>query len=174
MKNKIKNNVLLTLFGILYTSIAFVSLFHAIAFFELANPRWIAIILAISFEIGQATVLFSLLTSKDKKQTMPWILMIVLTAVQVFGNVYSSYMYAALNSLDKIDYFTKSILFFVQSPNQEYNQVMISYIIGAILPIVALCMTSMVVRILGENQVASDKLSDKLGDKPNNQKRIID
>ena len=92
MKNKIKNNVLLTLFGILYTSIAFVSLFHAIAFFELANPRWIAIILAISFEIGQATVLFSLLTSKDKKQTMPWILMIVLTAVQVFGNVYSSYM----------------------------------------------------------------------------------
>ena len=75
-------------------------------------------------------------------------------------------MYAALNSLDKIDYFTKSILFFVQSPNQEYNQVMISYIIGAILPIVALCMTSMVVRILGENQVASDK--------PNNQKRIID
>ena len=34
MKNKIKNNVLLTLFGILYTSIAFVSLFHAIAFFE--------------------------------------------------------------------------------------------------------------------------------------------
>ena len=48
-------------------------------------------------------------------------------------------------STDKIRYFTDSVLFFLQDPNPQVNQVMISYITGAILPIVALCMTSMIV-----------------------------
>jgi hypothetical protein len=69
----------------------------------------------------------------------------VLTLVQVLGNVYSSYQYAAINSMGEIKYFTDSVLFFVQDPNPQVNQVMISYITGAILPIVALCMTSMIV-----------------------------
>ena len=73
----------------------------------------------------------------------------VLTLVQVLGNVYSSYQYAALNSPEEIKYFTDSVLFFVQDPDQQVNQVMISYITGAILPIVALCMTSMIVDVSG-------------------------
>jgi hypothetical protein len=76
---------------------------------------------------------------------MPWILMGVLTLVQVLGNVYSSYMYMIMNNMDLIKYFTDSVLFFIQDPNPKVNQVMISYITGAILPIVALCMTSMIV-----------------------------
>ena len=48
-------------------------------------------------------------------------------------------------STDKIRYFTDSVLFFLQDPNPQVNQVMISYITGAILPVVALCMTSMIV-----------------------------
>ena len=57
-----------------------------------------------------------------------------------------------INNADQIDYFTKSVLFFVQSPNPDYNYVMISYITGAILPVVALCMTSMIVKIMGNGQ----------------------
>ena len=69
----------------------------------------------------------------------------VLTLVQVIGNVFSSYQYMMLNSTDQIKYFTDSVLFFLQDPDPKVNQVMISYITGAILPIVSLCMTSMVV-----------------------------
>lgn len=136
--------ILTILFSILYLAVGFVSVYHAISFFSISNDAWLAIILAISFEIGQAAVLFSLLTSKTKK-TMPWVLMGVLTLVQVLGNVYSSYQYAAINSVEEIKYFTDSVLFFIQDPNPQVNQVMISYITGAILPIVALCMTSMIV-----------------------------
>lgn len=149
-----KQKILLILFITLYTAIAFVSCYHAIAFFALANPMWLAIILALAFEVGQAGVLFTLLANSYKKQTMPWILMSVLTVVQVLGNVFSSYKYMILYNADQIQYFTKSVLFFVQSPNQDYNYVMISYIIGAILPIVALCMTSMVVKLMGEDKSA--------------------
>ena len=52
-------------------------------------------------------------------------------------------------SQDMIKYFTDSVLFFVQDPNPKVNQVMISYITGAILPIVSLCMTAMVVDVSG-------------------------
>lgn len=140
--------ILVILFSILYLSIGTVSVYHAIAFFSISNSAWLAIVLALAFEIGQAAVLFSLLVNKSKK-TMPWILMGVLTLVQVLGNVYSSYQYAAINSPDEIKYFTDSVLFFVQDPDPQVNQVMISYITGAILPIVALCMTSMIVDVSG-------------------------
>lgn len=135
---------LIILFSLLYIAVGFVSTYHSIAFFAISNSNWLAVILAVAFEVGQAAVLFSLLTNKTKK-IMPWILMGVLTLVQVIGNVFSSYQYMMLNSTDQIKYFTDSVLFFLQDPNPKVNQVMISYITGAILPIVSLCMTSMVV-----------------------------
>lgn len=140
--------ILIYLFSILYLAVGFVSTYHAISFFSISNESWLAIILAIAFEIGQAAVLFSLLVNKSKK-LMPWILMGVLTAVQVIGNIYSSYAYMVEYSQDMIKYFTDSVLFFVQDPNPKVNQVMISYITGAILPIVSLCMTAMVVDVSG-------------------------
>lgn len=139
---------LIVLFSLLYIAVGFVSTYHAISFFAISNEKWLAIILAIAFEIGQAAVLFSLLTSKTKK-VMPWILMGVLTMVQVLGNVYSSYSYMIQNNLDLVKYFTDSVLFYIQDPDPQVNQVMISYITGAILPIVSLCMTSMVVDAAG-------------------------
>ena len=139
---------MIILFSLLYIAVGFVSTYHAIAFFAISNAGWLAVILAIAFEIGQAAVLFSLLTSKTKK-VMPWILMGVLTLVQVLGNVFSSYQYMLLNSTEQIKYFTDSVMFFIQDPDPKVNQVMISYITGAILPIVSLCMTAMVVDSAG-------------------------
>ena len=148
--------ILTILFSLLYLAVGFVSTYHAVAFFSISNESWLAIILAIAFEVGQAAVLFSLLVNKTKK-TMPWILMGVLTLVQVLGNVYSSYQYMIIHNSAMIKYFTDSVMFFLQDPNPKVNQVMISYITGAILPIVSLCMTSMVVDASGV-----DKESDEI------------
>lgn len=154
-------NILTILFSLLYLSVGVVSVYHAVSFFSISNNEWLAIVLALAFEIGQAAVLFSLLVS-DSKKIMPWILMGVLTIVQVLGNVYSSYQYSVLNSPDEIKYFTDSVLFFVQDPDPKVNQVMISYITGAILPIVALCMTSMVVNVSGlENKENEEQITKK-------------
>jgi hypothetical protein len=139
---------MIALFCVLYLAVGFVSTYHAVSFFSMSNAGWLAVILAVAFEIGQAAVLFSLLTTKTKK-VMPWILMGVLTLVQVLGNVFSSYQYMMINSTEQIKYFTDSVLFFLQDPDPKVNQVMISYITGAILPIVSLCMTSMVVNVAG-------------------------
>ena len=165
---------LIILFSILYLAVSFVSTYHAIHFFSISNSTWLAVILSIAFEIGQAAVLFSLLTNKTKK-VMPWILMGVLTMVQVLGNVFSSYQYMLLNSVDQIKYFTDSVMFFLQDPDPKVNQVMISYITGAILPIVSLCMTSMVVDSAGldkEEQLQPVVIQEPTEETEENQKIV--
>ena len=75
-----KKSIYIGLFAILYLIVAFSSFWHACAFFGLANNSWMSIILAFAFEVGQAAVLFSLLTSaKDRSRTMPWVLMVMFT-----------------------------------------------------------------------------------------------
>lgn len=145
--NNIGQKIILITFILLYICVGFVSCYHAVSFFSISNQIPLAIILSISFEIGQAIVLFDILYG-ERRKTVSWILMGILTTVQILGNVYSSYKYALINSMNDINYFTKSVLFFIQSPNPDYNYVMISYITGAILPVVALCMTSMVANMI--------------------------
>ena len=162
---------LIILFSLLYIAVGFVSTYHAISFFEISNKTWLAVILAIAFEIGQAAVLFSLLTSKTKR-IMPWVLMSVLTLVQVLGNVYSSYSYMVLHNPEQVKYFTDSVLFYLQDPDPQVNQVMVSYITGAILPIVSLCMTSMVVNAAGLEKT-EDEPEKIIEDKPIDNQPLI-
>lgn len=158
--------VLIFLFVILYLAVGFVSTWHAISFFSISNTDWLAVILAITFEVGQGAVLFSMLVRKDKSRIMPWALMGVLTMVQVIGNIFASYQYMMVNSTDIIKYFTDSVLFFVADPNPQVNKVILSYITGAILPIVALCMTGMVVDIANDKVKIGDEDENGDGDKP--------
>lgn len=151
------------LFAILYLAVALVSGIHAIQFFGLANNSWMAIILAISFELGQAAVLFSLLTSKNERgKVMPWVLMGIFTLVQVLGNVYSSYKHIILESPENLRYFKEPIFIWTQLPDDQAT-VIVTYIVGAILPICALLLTSMVTNHLGleGNTKEEIKIEDK-------------
>ena len=139
-----KRKIYIGLFAILYITVALVSLIHSFAFFGLANDNAMSIMLGTTFEIGQAAVLLSILTSKkDRSRIMPWCLMILLTAVQVLGNVYSSYKYLITHSTGDLRFFKEPIFIWTTLPDAQAT-VIITYIVGAILPIVALCMTSMV------------------------------
>lgn len=150
------------LFSILWLITAFSSFFHAVEFFELSNVTWMGIILAMAFEIGQASVLMSILTSKqDRKKYTPWILMCILTLVQIIGNVYSSYKYIMLNSSENLKYFKEPIFIWTQLPDAEAT-VIITYVSAAILPIVALLMTSMITNYLSDQEeLKKEQLEEK-------------
>lgn len=145
-------NLFLCLFAILYLSVAAVSTFHAFHFFGLANNSVMAAMLAGTFEIGQAAVLFSLLTdSENRKKYMPWVLMCILTLVQVLGNVFSSYEYIIMNSMDNLKYFKEPIFIWTNLPDEQAN-VIVTYIQGSLLPIVCLLLTSMVTSYLSKEE----------------------
>jgi len=146
-----KKNIYISLFAVLYGGVALVSLIHAVSFFALANLLWLAILLAIIFEIGQSAVLFSILTSSTgKSKTMPWILMCILTAVQILGNVFSSYKYIVTNSPENLRFFKEPVFIWTDIPDAQAT-VIITYIVGGILPLVALAMSAMVTNYL-ENE----------------------
>ena len=163
MTNKHFRKIFLILFAILYISVALVSTFHAVSFFGLANNSWVSVMLAITFEIGQAAVLFSILTgASGKNKIIPWILMCVLTLVQILGNVFSSYEYLITNSADNLRFFKEPIFVWTDLPDDQCN-VILTYIIGAILPIVALLMTSMVTNYLNKDEEAIKEIKDDSG-----------
>ena len=166
-----KKTIYIGLFAILYLIVAFSSFFHACAFFALANNEWMSIILAFAFEVGQAAVLFSLLTSKkDRSRIMPWVLMVMFTLVQVIGNVYSSYKYIILNSVENLRFFKEPIFIWTELPDAQAN-VIIVYLVGAILPVAALLLTSMITNYLTDQSLEKtlniEKPDESLAKTPN-------
>ena len=157
-----KKNIYIILFGILYVGVALVSLIHAVSFFALANLLWLAILLAVIFEIGQSAVLFSILTSSTgKSKVMPWTLMCILTAVQILGNVFSSYKYIVSNSPENLRFFKEPVFIWTDIPDAQAT-VIITYIVGGILPLVALAMSAMVTNYL-ENEKEKQIKETKIG-----------
>ena len=155
-----QKGIYIGLFSVLYLIVAFSSFFHACSFFGLANNSWMSIILALAFEVGQAAVLFSLLTSKkDRNRIMPWVLMTMFTLVQVIGNVFSSYKYIITNSTENLRYFKEPIFIWTDIPDDQAT-VIIVYLVGALLPIAALLLTSMITNYLTDQ--AEEKLNENL------------
>ena len=155
-----KRNVYIALFAILYLIVAFSSFWHAIEFFALTNHSWMSIILAFAFEVGQAAVLLAILTSaKERSKFTPWILMCILTLVQIIGNIYSSYKYIMLNASENLRYFKEPIFIWTNLPDAQAT-VIITYISSAILPLCALLLTSMITNYLEDNNTADDIAED--------------
>ena len=161
-----KKSIYIGLFSVLYLIVAFSSFFHACAFFGLANNSWMSVILAFAFEVGQAAVLFSLLTSqKDRSRIMPWVLMGMFTLVQVIGNVYSSYKYIITNSVENLRYFKEPIFIWTELPDAQAN-VIIVYLVGALLPIAALLLTSMITNYLTDEEEKKQVLEEPKNEEP--------
>ena len=155
----------------LYAGTALVSTLHAFDFFQMSNVTWIAALLAVCFELGQAAVLFSILTTKaERGKILPWVLMCILTLVQIIGNVFASYKYIVLNSLDSLKYFKDPIFVWMEMPDEQ-STVILTYIASAILPIVALAMTAMITSFLNDT---SDEENKKLEAKAEEPKPLID
>lgn len=147
-----KRRVYIGLFTILYLMVSLTSLIHSFAFFGLANNTLKSILLGCAFEIGQVAVLMSLLTSKkEQSRIMPWVLMSLLTIVQIVGNIFSSYKYMMLHSIGDLKYFKEPIFIWTDLPD-NITTVIVTYIVGAILPIICLCMCAMISNYIIEKE----------------------
>lgn len=157
MNSKIIRTTYLSLFAILYLCTAFVSTMHAIQFFSLANAAYLGVILALTFEVSQAAVLSSLLIDKsNQKKIVPWLLMFLMCGVQILGNVYSSYKYICLNSLEDLKWFKEPIFIWMDNFPDKEATVIVTWAIGGLLPCVCLLLTEMVTSYIhrdGEDKV---------------------
>ena len=174
MNSKIIRTTYLSLFAILYLCTAFVSTMHAIQFFSLANAAYLGVILALTFEVSQAAVLSSLLIDKsNQKKIVPWLLMFLMCGVQILGNVYSSYKYICLNSLEDLKWFKEPIFIWMDNFPDKEATVIVTWAIGGLLPCVCLLLTEMVTSYIHrdkeENKVTELIKEDKKEELENEQ-----
>jgi len=130
-KNKLVGGFIIGTFVMLYILVSLISTIHVIDFFELSNPRSMAIALAIAFEIGAAASLASLVTLDKMNKTLVWALFIAITAMQMQGNMYYAFM-----NLES--YETWSELFNLIEEEPLFQKRVLAFVSGAILPLVAL------------------------------------
>jgi len=130
-RDKIIRNFIIGTFVALYLAVSIVSTLHVITFFELTNPHWLAVCLAITFEIGTAASLAAIIILDKTSKSLVWFLFILLTLICMMGNMYFSYM-------NSHDYMGWMELFSLNEEEVIFQKRILAIISGAILPIVAL------------------------------------
>lgn len=131
MGKKTTSYFIIGTFVTLYLLVSVISTIHVIDFFKLSNPTWLAVSLAIAFEIGAAASLASIITLDKMNKGIVWGLFIILTLMQAMGNTYYAYTHLA-NFQGWIE------LFGLAEEELIYQKRMLSIVSGAVLPIVAL------------------------------------
>ena len=82
-KEKIVRGSVISTFVILYLMVSIISTIHVIDFFELSNPYWLAVTLAIAFEVGAAASLASLVILDKMNRGLVWTLFSAITLMQM-------------------------------------------------------------------------------------------
>lgn len=145
-------------FVTLYLLVSIISTIHVIDFFSMSNPEWLAISLAIAFEVGAAASLASIITLDKMNKGIVWGLFILLTLMQAMGNTYYTYVHLK-------DFNGWVELFGLVEEELIYQKRVLSIVSGAILPIVALGFIKSLVDYI---KPAADPVNDTVNDTVNN------
>ena len=147
-------------FVTLYLLVSVISTIHVIDFFKLSNPNWLAISLALAFEVGAAASLASIIILEKMNKGIVWGLFILLTLMQAMGNTYYAYTHL-VNFQGWIE------LFGLTEEDLIYQKRVLSIVSGSILPIVALGFIKSLVDYIkpSDDVVESEKTMDSLEEK---------
>lgn len=156
MGKKTTSYFIIGTFVTLYLLVSVISTIHVIDFFKLSNPDWLAVSLAVAFEIGAAASLASIITLEKMNKGIVWGLFILLTLMQAMGNTYYAYTHLA-NFQGWIE------LFGLTEEDLIYQKRVLSIVSGAILPIVALgFIKSLVDYIKPTDEAVQSETEDKI------------
>jgi hypothetical protein len=162
MNSKAIKYFIIGTFVSLYLVVSVISTIHVVQFFDLSNPKWLSVSLAIAFELGAAASLASLIALDKMNKFMVWALFIVLTLMQAMGNSY--YAYTNIH-----DYSAWSELFGLSEEEPIFQKRILSIISGAILPLVALGFIKSLV-----DYIKPEELSNGVAGDPDNIGNIME
>lgn len=148
---------IVSIFVLLYTMVSAISTIHVIDFFKLSNPDWLAITLAISFEVGAAACLGAIVILDKTSKALVWMLFILITVMQMMGNMYYAYSHIH-NFQGWIE------LFGLNEEEPIFQKRVLSIVSGAILPIVALGFIKSLVDYIRPGSEVQTTINDQITD----------
>lgn len=148
---------IVSIFVLLYAMVSAISTIHVIDFFKLSNPDWLAITLAISFEVGAAACLGAIVILDKTSKALVWMLFILITIMQMMGNMYYAYSHIQ-NFQGWIE------LFGLNEEELIFQKRVLSIVSGAILPIVALGFIKSLVDYIRPGAEKTTAINDQITD----------
>jgi hypothetical protein len=146
MSPNLVKKFIIGIFCSLYILVSLISTVHVIDFFEIANPKWMAITLAVAFEIGAAASLASLVILDKMNRSLVWALFIVITLMQMQGNLYHAFIHMG-------DFTQWSELFDLIDEDPLFQKRILAGVTAGILPLVALGFIKSLVDYIKPNEV---------------------
>ena len=156
-ENKLTRNFIIGTFVALYIMVSIISTIHVIDFFKLSNPEWLAITLAIAFEVGAAASLASIIALRRMNKSIVWSLFFTLTAMQAMGNAYFAYVHL-------VNYQAWVELFGLVDSEVIEQKRILSIVSGAILPLVALGFIKSLVDYIKPDDTVNDTVNEGVND----------
>jgi hypothetical protein len=154
MKSKFVHRSIIVTFVSLYLLVSVISTIHVIDFFLLSNPYWLAVSLAIGFELGAAASLASLVILDKMNKTLVWALFGAITLMQMQGN-----MFYAFSHMENFQSWSE--LFGLIEEDVIYQKRILAAVSGAILPLVALgFIKSLIDYIKPEKESKEEEIDD--------------
>lgn len=148
---------IVSIFVGLYALVSCISTIHVIDFFKLSNPDWLAITLAIAFEVGAAASLAAIVILDKTSKALVWMLFIIITSLQIMGNMYYAYTH-----LQEFQGWVE--LFGMVEEELIFQKRVLSIVSGAILPIVALGFIKSLVDYIRPGSEVQITINDQITD----------
>lgn len=158
---------IVSIFVGLYTLVSCISTIHVIDFFKLSNPDWLAITLAIAFEVGAAASLAAIVILDKTSKALVWMLFIIITSLQIMGNMYYAYTH-----LQEFQGWVE--LFGMVEEELIFQKRILSIVSGAILPIVALGFIKSLVDYIRPGSEVQITINDQITDSVTQIKEVED
>lgn len=143
-----------------------ISTWHIVSFFDVGNPYWMAVVLAITFEVG-ALASFVSFSVIDKLKGALWsvyLIFIILFSTQMVGNVYFSFDYVTRKLIEQSSHIaifkefldSTFLLFANKPPDPTYVKYVLSCIMGVPIPIVSISFLHLLMKYLSKPDITPD------------------
>lgn len=144
-KMDVKHRITLSFLAIPFLA-SLISTIHIVSFFALANPTWMSIVLAFTFEVGSLASLVSFSILDKLKKGPIYFIFGVLFFMQIMGNVYFSFDYVSRKLLIDGSWInilkefmtTAYNIFSSEEIDQKYIKFILSCVIGMPIPIISI------------------------------------
>lgn len=141
-----------------------ISTIHIVTFFGLGNMSWMAIILALAFEIGSIASLMTLTVLDKINKAAVWFIFFVLVVMQMLGNVYYTYDFisqAMVSNPQWIDSFIDLVeMMTMQKLEERTTKFILSLLIGLPIPVISLAFLKSVSDYLKPDNTEKDEITE--------------
>jgi len=160
-------NMIATAFVIPILLVAFVSISHVTSFYGLSNPISWAIYLSVGIEVAALSALAAVSVRMGNFIYFPFI---IVTIIQMVGNIFFSFSYIDENSESFKDWISMVGGLFenmgVDKTDINFHKNILSFLTGGLLPIISLTFAHMLVKFSEQNKAIEEtKVKEEVTEK---------